>query len=85
VHGALGTSNETPLANLWQLAPAYGIWDGPTESHVTTAAKQILKDHRPAAGPWPTEWIPARRDSAEKRYAGVLAEQAAWEHAPPSD
>lgn len=82
IHGALGTSNETPLAWMWQLVPGYGIWDGPTEVHVATAARQILKDHRPAPGAWPTEWIPARLAAARERYAGALAEQAAWQDSP---
>jgi acyl-CoA dehydrogenase len=78
VQPALGTSDETPLAALWQLALAYGIWDGPTEAHVTTTARQVLKDYLPSPGLWPTEWIPARLERARERYAGALAEQAAW-------
>ena len=79
IHGALGTSNETPLGRLWQLVPGYGIWDGPTESHVTTAARQILKDHAPSPGPWPTQWIPARLDAARQKHATALVERAEWE------
>jgi acyl-CoA dehydrogenase len=79
IHGALGTSDETPLARLWQLAPGYGIWDGPTEAHVATAAKQILKGYAPSPGLWPTQWIPGRVEAARVRYADALAEQAAWE------
>jgi acyl-CoA dehydrogenase len=81
LHGALGTSNEMPLGRLWQLVPGYGIWDGPTEVHVTTAARQILKDQAPAPGLWPTEWIPARLESARAKYADALAEREAWEAA----
>lgn len=79
IHGALGTSNETPLGQLWQLVPGYGIWDGPTESHVTTAARQILKDHVPSPGLWPSQWIPARLDAAREKHATALAERAEWE------
>jgi acyl-CoA dehydrogenase len=79
IHGALGTSDETPLGALWQLVPGYGIWDGPTEAHVTVAARQILKGYTPAAGLWPTEWIPARRDAAREKYRSALDERAAWE------
>jgi acyl-CoA dehydrogenase len=79
IHGALGTSNETPLGMLWQLVPGYGIWDGPTESHVSTAARQILKDHQPAPGLWPTQWIPGRLEEAQKRYAAAIAEQRDWQ------
>ncbi len=76
IHGALGTTDEMPLARLWQLVPAYGIWDGPTEAHISSAARLILKDHVPAPGLWPTEWIPARRAAAETKYAAALAERA---------
>jgi acyl-CoA dehydrogenase len=58
IHGALGVSNEMPVGSLWQLAPGDGIWDGPTESHITTAARQILKNHRPSPGLWRTQWLP---------------------------
>ena len=76
IHGALGTTDEMPLARLWQMVPAYGIWDGPTESHISTAARLILKDYVPAPGLWPTQWIPARLEAAEKKYAAALAERA---------
>jgi acyl-CoA dehydrogenase len=81
IHGALGTSNETPLAGLWMAVPGYGIWDGPTESHITSAAKLILRDHEPAPGLWPTQWYPELRAKARERYADVLAHQAAAEAA----
>ena len=60
--------------------PGYGIWDGPTETHVTTAARLLLRDHTPSPGLWPTEWIPARLDEARKSLP-ALAEQAEWEAA----
>jgi acyl-CoA dehydrogenase len=76
IHGALGTTEEMPLARLWQMVPAYGIWDGPTESHISSAARLILRDYVPAPGLWPTQWIPARAEAAEKKYAAALAERA---------
>jgi acyl-CoA dehydrogenase len=77
IHGALGTTEEMPLARLWQMVPGYAIWDGPTEAHVTTAAKLILRDRVPASGLWPSEWVPARREAAEQKYAAALAERDA--------
>jgi acyl-CoA dehydrogenase len=79
IHGALGTTEEMPLAQLWQLVPAYGLWDGPTETHVTSAAKQILKGYQPSADLWPTEWIPRKVEAARERFASALAEQDEWE------
>jgi acyl-CoA dehydrogenase len=77
LHGALGVSDEMPFGQLWAQAAAYGIWDGPTEVHISTAARLVLRDHRPAPGNYPTQWLPARLEAARERYAGALAEQAA--------
>jgi acyl-CoA dehydrogenase len=82
IHGALGATEEMPLAQLWQMVPAYGLWDGPTEAHTTTAAKQILKGYEPSADLWPTEWIPRKLAAARERFAAALAEQADWEAHP---
>ena len=76
IHGALGTTEEMPLARLWQLVPGYGIWDGPTEAHVSAAARLILRDRVPSAGLWPSEWVPARVEAARAKYAAALAERA---------
>ncbi len=76
LHGALGVSDEMPFGPLWAQAAAYGIWDGPTEVHISTAARLVLRDHRPAPGNYPTQWLPARLEAARERYAGALAEQA---------
>jgi acyl-CoA dehydrogenase len=87
VHGALGCSDEMPLGRLWMEVPAQGVMDGPYEAHQTTAARQILKDYKPAPGLWPTEWLPAKMDAARRRYADALAveaEQASEAGAPPS-
>jgi acyl-CoA dehydrogenase len=76
LHGALGVSDEMPFGELWAKAAAYGIWDGPTEVHTTTAARLVLRDHQPAPGDYPTQWLPARVEAARERYADALAEQA---------
>lgn len=76
LNGALGTTDEMPLARLWQLVPAYGIWDGPTEANVSTAARIILRDRVPSSGLWPSEWVPARMEVARRKYAVALAERA---------
>jgi acyl-CoA dehydrogenase len=78
IHGALGTSNETKLGAMWMLAPGYGIWDGPTESHVTTASRQILKDYSPSPDLWPREFLPRQVAEARERFASTLAEEQEW-------
>jgi acyl-CoA dehydrogenase len=68
-----------PLGYMWMLAPMMGIMDGPTEVHTVTAARQILKDFKPAPGEWPTRWIPAALEKAKAKHADALAVQAAAE------
>lgn len=58
LHGLLGTTNELPLAHWWMAVPNLALADGPTEVHRTTIAKQVLKNHRPAEGLFPSEHIP---------------------------
>ena len=77
LHGALGLSNEMPFGAMWSLAPGYSVWDGPTESHLSSAARLILRDHSPADGDLPSQWLPRRVEAARARFADALAEQAA--------
>jgi acyl-CoA dehydrogenase len=72
VHGALGVTVETPLADMWMSVPALALVDGPTEVHRTTVAKRLLREHQPAPGLFPTEHIPPRRAAARERYADVM-------------
>jgi acyl-CoA dehydrogenase len=75
VHGALGCSNETPLAGMWMMVPTMGVMDGPSEVHRVTVAKQVLRQHRASADPlWPSEWLPARQQAAREKFAAVLNE-----------
>jgi acyl-CoA dehydrogenase len=73
IHGALGVSNETPLARLWMFnVPAIGVVDGPTEIHKLTVARQVLRNYRPSPGVLPTTWLPPRIDDARARFAEAL-------------
>ncbi|MET0468246.1 MAG: acyl-CoA dehydrogenase family protein [Aeromicrobium sp.] len=73
LHGSLGTTHELPLAELWMNVPSLALADGPTEVHRTTVAKQLLKQHSPSPGLFPTEHLPPKREAARARYADVLA------------
>ena len=77
VHGALGVTNELPLAHLWQAAISMGIIDGPTEVHKVTVARQLLKRYKPAEGMWPSEWIPGRMEAAKEKFADYLEHEIA--------
>jgi acyl-CoA dehydrogenase len=77
VHGALGVSNEMPLAGMWAMLPVMGIADGPTEVHKVTIARQVLKRYQPYEGLWPPEHLPERRAAARQRFAALLEHDAA--------
>jgi acyl-CoA dehydrogenase len=72
VHGALGTSNELPLARWWQLVALLGLMDGPSEVHRVTLARSLLKTGKAADGMWPSEWIPAKQEAARRKFSRHL-------------
>jgi len=74
LHGALGTTHETPLARMWMGVPMLSVADGPTEVHQVQIANALLKQTTPAQGLFPSEHIPTRTAEAEARYAAELAE-----------
>jgi alkylation response protein AidB-like acyl-CoA dehydrogenase len=81
IMGSLGTTNLTPLKSMWENAPTMAIADGVDEVHKVTVARNVLKDYRPHPGLWPTEYLPAKRQEARKKYATLLASDpdlAAW-------
>ena len=77
VHGALGVTNEMPLASMWQGAVTLGLVDGPTEVHRVTVARTLLKQGRPATGMWPSAWIPGKQEAAREKFAAYLEHEVA--------
>jgi acyl-CoA dehydrogenase len=76
LHGALGTSRDTPLAKMWMGVPMLAVADGPTEVHKVQVANALLKQVKPAPGLFPTEHIPTKRQAALARYGKILQELA---------
>ena len=72
LHGALGTSNEMPLANMLMASVTMGIADGPSEVHKITVARDVLKGYSAAAGAWPSEHLVERRAVARAQHADLL-------------
>ncbi|MGM7668036.1 acyl-CoA dehydrogenase family protein [Microbacterium sp. A93] len=64
LHGALGVTPELPLTRLFESSVKLGIVDGPTEVHLTTLARLLLREYEPIEGDWPSEYIPAKRQRA---------------------
>jgi acyl-CoA dehydrogenase len=79
LHGALGVSDEMPLAAMLLGSEIMGLADGPTEVHKITLARELLRDRVPAPGLFPTAHLPTRRAAARARYAELL------EHAVGND
>ena len=76
LHGALGTSNEMPLARMLMASVTMGIADGPTEVHKQTLAREVLKGYEPVAGMWPSEHLPERRAAAREQFADLIEHAA---------
>ena len=72
IHGALGISNEMPLAGMLLNSVVMGIADGPTEVHKQTVARQVLKGYSGTEELWPSEHLPYRRASAKQEWAEAL-------------
>ncbi len=72
VHGALGVSNELPLARMLLSGPILGLADGPTEVHKVTVARQVLREHRASNDLWPSEHRPRRIAEARAKFAEHL-------------
>jgi acyl-CoA dehydrogenase len=72
VHGALGASNELPLARMVHGAHVMGLVDGSTEVHKVGVAKAVLRDYSAIDDLWPSEHIPKKLAAARAKYAAYL-------------
>jgi acyl-CoA dehydrogenase len=77
VHGALGFSSDLPLEEMYRLARAARIYDGPDEIHRVTVARRVLKGYDAPDGIWPREHIPTRREAARRKFAEFLEQATA--------
>jgi alkylation response protein AidB-like acyl-CoA dehydrogenase len=75
IYGSLGMTNLTPLHAMYSGAPTMGIADGVDEVHKVTVARNVLKGYKPHEGLWPTEYFPAKREQARKKFAELLANE----------
>jgi alkylation response protein AidB-like acyl-CoA dehydrogenase len=66
--GSLGTTDLTPIQEMYAAAPTMGIADGVDEVHKVTVARRVLASYRPHEGYWPTEYLPAKRAAAWQAF-----------------
>jgi acyl-CoA dehydrogenase len=57
---------------MWMHAPVMAIADGPTEVHMVTVAREVLKGYKPSDGLWPSEHLPTRLAAAKAKIAATL-------------
>ncbi|MFV0306317.1 MAG: acyl-CoA dehydrogenase family protein [Desertimonas sp.] len=73
VHGSLGVTPEVPFVQMLMEGLTYAIGDGPTEVHLTTVARDVLKGCRPTEGMFPSQHSETMRARAEERFADALS------------
>ena len=72
LHGSLGSSDETPLANMWANIPELGVVDGPTEVHKVAVAKAVLRNYSAHDALFPSYHTPTQRNKALEKYGHFL-------------
>ena len=73
IFGSLGVTDLTPLQAMWAGSPTMSVMDGVDEVHKVTVARNVLKEYTPHEGYWPTEYLPAKRDQARRKFADAMA------------
>jgi acyl-CoA dehydrogenase len=72
IHGGLGYSTDMPLEALYRYARHARFVDGADEVHRESVARQILRAYEAPEDGLPTEYVPARRESARRKFADLL-------------
>ncbi len=69
LHGALGVSNLMPLGGNGEIMATV---DGPTEVHMVTVARQVIKQHKPSADNWPTRFRPRQLLESRREFDKIV-------------
>lgn len=72
VHGAMGLTEQLPLAGVLLGGVALGLADGPTEAHKVNLARLLLKDYDAEDPEWPSEFLDNRIEAARAKYGDVI-------------
>jgi acyl-CoA dehydrogenase len=73
LHGALGTSEHTPLQAMWAASPQMALMDGPDEVHRVIITRELLRHYEPHPGVFPREYIPEKRRVALEKFTDLIA------------
>ena len=47
--------------------------DGPTEVHLVTVARQVIKEHKPSEDNWPTQFRPRRLLESRRAFDQIVS------------
>jgi alkylation response protein AidB-like acyl-CoA dehydrogenase len=72
IHGSLGTTDLTPLQDMYASAPTMGLADGADEVHKATVARRVLSDYKPHEGYFPREFLPYKKEEAWAKMKPVF-------------
>jgi acyl-CoA dehydrogenase len=68
----MGVTAETPAMRIFTDMRAFRIYDGPSEVHKLTLAKQLLRAHPTTPDLFPSQHIPSGAARAAEKYATHL-------------
>jgi alkylation response protein AidB-like acyl-CoA dehydrogenase len=68
VHGAVGVSEQLPLANMLLGGIVLGMADGPSEAHRVNLARLLLKSYEAGDPEWPSEFQDNRVAAVQAKY-----------------
>jgi acyl-CoA dehydrogenase len=68
VHGAVGVSEQLPLANMLLGGIVLGMADGPSEAHRVNLARLLLKSYEAGDPEWPSEFLDNRVAAVQAKY-----------------
>jgi acyl-CoA dehydrogenase len=71
-HGGLGFSTDMPLEMMYRYARHARFVDGADEVHRESVARQILRTYEAPRDGVPTQYVPARREAALRKFAEIL-------------
>ncbi|MCV7228995.1 acyl-CoA dehydrogenase family protein [Mycolicibacterium komossense] len=72
VHGAIGVSEQLPLANMLLGGLVLGMADGPSEAHKVNLARLLLKNYVAGDPDWPDEFLDNRVAAVKAKYGDLI-------------